>query len=315
MKEIVISANDEGRRLDKYLLALLCNCGSPFIYKMLRKKNIILNDSKASGRELLNAGDNIKLYFSDESYEKFTSRGARQVAAGAVMPPIIYEDEDIMIVDKPSGMLSQRSSGDDISLNEICLSYLYDKQEKTDRSEETFTPSICNRLDRNTSGLVTFAKTYRGARVLTQAFRVRSVHKYYECIVKGRIDEDIHLCGSIKKDEKTNKVTITSDMNGDIIETKIHPLIPGDELSRLEICLITGKTHQIRAHLASIGHPILGDYKYGNKAVNDKYRKSFGIDSQMLVCTRLEFPADLDLPDIAGKIVCIKVPGIFEEVM
>lgn len=315
MKEIVISANEEGRRLDKYLQTLLCNCGSSFIYKMLRKKNIVLNDVKASGKELLTKGDSVKLYFSDETYEKFTKRSVSNVNIEAKMPPIIYEDDDIMIVDKPSGMLSQRSTGTDISLNEVCISYLYEKGTLTEGSQETFVPSICNRLDRNTSGLVTFAKTYRGARTLSQAFRDRTIHKYYECIVVGTVDEDLHLSGSLVKDEKTNKVSVSSDMNGDHIETKIHPIKPGDKLSRLEILLITGKTHQIRAHLASIGHPILGDYKYGNRSVNEQYRRLFGIDSQMLACCRLEFPVDFDLPGVAGKTIHIKAPSFFNEVL
>ena len=315
MKEITISANDSGRRLDKYLQVLLCNCGSSFIYKMLRKKNIVLNDHKASGKELLQKDDIVKLYFSDESYEKFTNRMSPETGLDAQMPPIVYEDDDIMIVDKPSGMLSQRSSSLDTSLNEICISYLYKKGEFIEGSENTFVPSICNRLDRNTSGLVTFAKTYRGARILSQAFRNRTIHKYYECIVVGSIDKDIHLRGSLKKDEKTNKVSVSTDMSGDLIETKIHPIVSGDKLSRLEILLITGKTHQIRAHLASIGHPILGDFKYGNRAVNENYRREFGIDSQMLACCRLEFPGNFELPNVAGKTISIKAPKIFGEVL
>ncbi|MBO4267218.1 MAG: RluA family pseudouridine synthase [Lachnospiraceae bacterium] len=315
MKEIIISENDEGRRLDKYLRTLLCNCGPSFIYKMLRKKNIVLNDLKASGKELLGKGDSIKLYFANDTYEKFTKRSLNVIRPDTQMPPVIYEDEDIMIVDKPSGMLSQRSKETDISLNEICLSYMYQKKDPTEGSEEVFVPSICNRLDRNTSGLVTFAKTYRGARALSEAFRNRTVHKYYECIVEGRIDEDIRLAGSLVKDEKTNKVSVSSDMSGDYIETHIHPIKPGDKLSRLEILLITGKTHQIRAHLASIGHPILGDNKYGNRSVNEQYRRSFGIDSQMLACCRLEFPEDFDITGVAGKTISIDAPVSFGEVM
>ena len=129
---------------------------------MLRKKNILLNDKKASGNELLCTGDTVRFYLSDDTFEKFSAKVAVNIDASGKMPDIVYEDADILIVDKPSGMLTQRSSADDISLNEICLSYVNLNKQQANDEPDSFTPSVCNRLDRNTSGLVTFAKTYRG---------------------------------------------------------------------------------------------------------------------------------------------------------
>ena len=314
MKELIITKTDEGRRLDKFLSAVLVNCASSFIYRMLRKKNIVLNDRKASGNEKLVTGDSVRLYFSDESFDKFTRKDS-PADVHMKMPPIIYEDGDIIIIDKPAGMLSQKAAGDDISVNEICISYMRDKGELSEDAINTFTPSICNRLDRNTSGLMTFAKTYTAARVLSEAFRRHDLQKYYECIAVGRIEEDIILGGTLIKDPVRNKVTISDDENGAAVRTIIHPIRNGKDLCRLQILLITGKTHQIRAHLASIGHPILGDMKYGNKEINDQYRRSHGIRNQMLTCTRLIFPDDTELSGIAGKTFEIQAPGTFEKVM
>ena len=302
MKEYTISENDEGRRFDKYIMNILKNAPSSFTYKMLRKKNIVLNDKKASGTETLRTGDNVKIYLSDETFEKFSKRDVGDHSLINLMPPVVYEDSDILIVNKPSGMLTQKSDPSDVSLNEICLSYVCDSTDNDNVSDASFRPSVCNRLDRNTSGLVTFAKTYRAARNLSEAFRNRTIHKYYKCVVKGIISEDMELTGTLIKDETTNKVTVGSaDKNGSYIDTRIHPLYQGEDLSYVEVMLITGKTHQIRAHLAYAGHPILGDPKYGDRLLNEKYKKSHGIDSQMLVCYKLVIPDDFPISSIAGK--------------
>ena len=310
MKQFTVSENEEGRRLDKFIRGILKDAPQSFAYKMLRKKNIVLNGKKAGGNETVHAGDTVTFYLSDDTFDKFTSSSSADSGLLSKVPPIIYEDNDIIIADKPAGMLTQKSSANDISLNEILNAYI-----GSDSTEASFTPSVCNRLDRNTSGLVTFAKTLKGAKYLSDAFKKRTVGKYYTCMVSGKITEDITLSGKLLKDSKTNTVSINDKSGkGADITTVIHPVSTKGDISLLEIKLITGKTHQIRAHLASIGHPIIGDAKYGDTAVNDKYRKMYGITCQMLTCTRMEF-CDDDCLAVSGKTIETVIPLSFKKVM
>ncbi len=309
MREYRITEDDSGRRLDKFAGRILSEAPSSFVYKMLRKKNIELNDRKATGSEILTAGDTVKFYLSDETMTKFSKSLSKDQSLSGRMPPIVYEGDDLIIVNKPSGMLSQKSQAGDISLNEICLSYI-----SFDPSGQTFTPSVCNRLDRNTSGLITFAKTYKGSRAVAEALRSRTVHKYYTAVVRGVIKEDTDLKGSLVKNEKTNTVTVYDDDKGSYINTKVHPITTNGDISIVEILLVTGKTHQIRAHLAHIGHPIIGDMKYGDRDLNMTFKK-LGIDSQMLACTKMVFPKGFDIPDLSGRTVSINPPDEYEKVM
>ncbi len=316
MKEYIITQNDKGRRLDKFAMRTLADAPSSFVYKMIRKKNIVLNDKKASGNEILCNGDIIKFYLSDDTFDKFSRKVSPNAALGIDVPPIVYEDNDIIIVNKPAGMLSQKSSADSVSLNEILVSYTASKKKENTKEINAFVPSVCNRLDRNTSGLVTFAKTYRASNILSGAFRKHTISKYYRCVVKGRVDEDLDLRGSLAKDETCNRVRVYEDEDrGKYINTIVHPLVAKDDISLLEIQLVTGKTHQIRAHLASIGHPLIGDDKYGDHSINLQYYKQLGIRNQMLACVRMEFPNDFELENIAGRTFEIKQPDSFYKVI
>ena len=296
MKEIVINENEAGQRLDKFLGKLLKEAPASFYYKMLRKKNIVLNGNKATGNEKLTAGDSIKLFLSDETFEKFA--GKRQTNDLAASVPnialeIVYEDHDVLAINKPAGMLSQKAKKEDISANEYILQYLLESGTITRESLHTFKPSVCNRLDRNTSGILVAGKTLNGLQQMSKAFRERSMEKYYLAIVAGHISKPRRIEGFLKKDGVNNQVTILSEPSNDAkpIITEYRPLKLIGQVTLLEVHLITGRSHQIRAHLASIGHPVIGDTKYGNPRLNREFLKNAGVTHQLLHAYRL-FLAD-----------------------
>ena len=300
MQELHIGENDAGQRFDKYLKKLLAEAPGSFVYKMLRKKNITLNGKKADGTEKLSCGDEVKLFLSDETYEKFRAKSK------TVMPEafsgsektlrqlkVLYEDADILIINKPSGMLSQKARPEDVSANEYILSYLLREGALTEEEMRTFRPSVCNRLDRNTSGILIAGKTLKGLQEMAKALKERSVQKYYRCIVKGTVKEASYLKGYLQKDESSNQVLIrrTKPSEGEWlpIETEYKPIRCMGGYTEFEVHLMTGRSHQIRAHLASIGHPIIGDYKYGDSRVNVYFKKNARITSQLLHASRFVF--------------------------
>ena len=328
MKEFSVSSKEAGQRMDKYLFKILNQASKGFVYKMLRKKNIVLNDKKATGQEVLQASDQIKIYLSDETFGKFASalgdtaeeKKAEKSASGNAKPAaktsavhhpkiqIVYEDDDILILNKPVGLLSQKAQKEDYSANEMVIDYLLESGQLTRAELRTFHPSICNRLDRNTSGLLIAGKTIRGLQEMADALKSRSMQKYYRCLVAGQITQDAHLKGYLAKDYQSNKVTIRKEAFADAsyIETAYHPVKVYENMTLLEVHLITGRSHQIRAHLASIGHPILGDGKYGDKKINQTVKDSCRIRSQLLHAYRMEFPD--------GRIVTAPEPATFARV-
>ena len=295
MQELHVTENEAGQRLDKLLAKFLNQAPKSFLYKMMRKKNIVLNGKKCTGNEKLKQGDSIKLFFSDETIEKF-SAGTYAIPKKEKinMLPIIYEDEQVLLMNKPVGVLSQKAKDSDVSAVEILINYLMETDQLSKEQFRTFHPSICNRLDRNTSGILVAGKTLPALQEVNRFFKERTIAKYYRCLVKGRvIKNEEYIKGYLVKDQKTNKVSITKKKTeeGVPIETEYRVIQSNDEVSLLEVHLITGKTHQIRAHLASIGHPIIGDYKYGDKQINEMYRQAYGLKSQLLHAYRLEMPS------------------------
>ena len=300
MKEFTITAAESGQKCIKYCEKILPGAGTGFLHKMLRKKNITVNGKKADGTERLSTGDVIRFFFSDETFATFAGNGDKTQAPVSPNIPkldktrILYEDEHVLFYNKPVGMLSQKAKPEDVSLNEMLLSYLSQNDTSADaKGDSTISKaSICNRLDRNTSGIVICGKTYQGLRTMNELIAGRSVGKYYHCLVAGKVNEPIVLRGYLRKDERTNQVEIrdTDFDDASYIETEIQPLTAGRNISLLEVHLITGKTHQIRSHLAHLGHAIIGDYKYGDRRVNDRYKQKYGVKSQLLHAHRLVFP-------------------------
>ena len=329
MKEIQVSRGEAGQRLDKLLGRYLNTAPSSFIYKMLRKKNITLNDRKATGKEILEIDDCVKIFLSDDTWEKFSTVkfgnkvNESKLSAYQNIPPlkkdqIIYEDEHILILNKPTGMLSQKAQPKDISMNEQMISYLCHTGQITAEELQTFKPAVCNRLDRNTSGLLMAGKSLAGLQVLADMLKTRSMHKYYTTLVAGQITQPCRIEGYLQKDENTNKVTIFKEEVPDAkrIITEYRPIKQLKNATVLEVLLVTGRSHQIRAHLASIGHPIVGDAKYGNKSVNCYYEEAYRVKNQMLHAQRVVFPElSGTFSYLSGKEFKAPFPKDFQRVM
>ena len=319
MKELIIHDNEAGQRLDKLLRKYLSEAPGSFIYKMLRKKNIVLNGKKATGNEHLKKGDSVKLFLADDTIAKFQAAGkmVEESIKNTVKLDVIYEDQNVIFINKPSGMLSQKAKETDVSVVENVTAYLLESGQLTRENLKTFRPSICNRLDRNTSGLIVAGKSLAGLQQMGELFKKRTLKKYYLCIVKGRITEPAHIRGYLVKDEKTNRVSLSKggfskDAKGLPIETEYVPIAWNEEMTLLNVHLITGRTHQIRAHLASTGHPLLGDYKYGSKKWNDRYKKEWKIEDQVLHAYQLTMPGmKKELENLSGKTFYAKVPEVF----
>lgn len=298
MKELIVSKNEAGQRLDKLLLKYLNKANYGFLQKMLRKKNIVLNDKKADGHEILKEHDSVKIWFSDETLAKFAvheepvkqSRKAKDVPGWFHHITVVYEDADVVIINKPAGILSQKAAPSDVSLVEWLIWYMKKNNELTEEQLQSFHPAICNRLDRNTSGLVVCGKSLPGLQFFNEQFRGHTLDKYYHCVVSGVVKTPSVLEGYLLKNESTNTVTLYKEqIPGSVhIKTAFRPLCSGSGVTLLEVQLFTGKTHQIRSHLASTGHPILGDPKYGDPKVNAFWKKKAGVTNQMLHAYRLE---------------------------
>lgn len=293
MREFIVGKNDKDQRLDKFLAKLCPNMPEAMIYKSLRKECVRVNGKHIKdGAHRLFEGDVLKLYIKDEFFQKVVSDDVFYSLEPKL--DIVYEDENIILVDKKVGMVVHADEDKaSVSLIDHIKAYLYKKGEYNPDEENTFVPALCNRLDRNTSGIVIAAKNAEALRIMNQKVKDRELKKLYLCIVTGTLSKkEDELVAWLFKDEKEKRVYVhnESKKGTKTIITKYRVLKEKNGFSLVEVDLITGRTHQIRAHFASINHPLLGDGKYGNNKIN----KENNINHQALCAYKLRFDFKTD---------------------
>ena len=299
MREIIITSNDSGRRLDRFLRKYLPGASLSEVYKAIRK-DIKVDGKRRNESYILNEGEVLTLYLTDEALDRFGAGSRKSNHGGQAKRTFgtVYEDGNVLMVSKPFGLLTHGDSQEkkDHLANQV-KDYLIETGAFDPRNEKVFVPAPVNRLDRNTTGIVLFGKTAAAMRELSRMIREDDIRKFYLTIACGEIEKELHLGGSLVKDEDANKVEILEGDEGKVIETIVRPLEilhfgSGLTATLCEIELVTGRSHQIRAHLASVGHPLIGDSKYATRGaalVNNYIKAHYGLTTQLLHADRIEF--------------------------
>lgn len=310
MKTIIVTKSEEGMRFNKFIGKLLPGLSINLQYKFFRKKYFELNGKRAEGKELLKTSDKISIFLSDETYDKFKNEtivkkyhknendtNSKLLKSDLdIKKQIVYEDDNIIIFNKPKGMLSQESKNNEESVNSILLSYI-NKKNNNQKSVIEYKSSIMNRLDRNTEGIILFAKTYIMARELSEMIKKNLLKKYYKAKINGVLEKkEDKLINLYKKDESRNIAIIDNyDENGNVrdgysVVILNYKVVEHDKNSTLvEVDLVTGKSHQIRAQFSYIGHPIVGDKKYMSLDMYNDNVKKYNVNSQILKCYKIVF--------------------------
>lgn len=287
MKSFDIGVNDSDQRLDKFITKSVPLLPQSLLYKYIRLKRIKVNGKRAEISTRLREGDRVDMYINDEFFAPVKTEFDFMKASARLT--VVYEDDNIMLLDKKVGLLSHP---DETEYNDTLITrvkrYLFENGSYNPDDENSFAPALVNRIDRNTGGIVIAAKNAESLRILNEKLKNREIEKFYLCVIHGTMQSKSGiLSGWLTKDESKNKVKVYTDKRADAkeIRTKYRVLAENDGLSLVEVHLLTGRTHQIRAHFASIGHPLLGDGKYGTNAAN----KAYGYKKQFLYSYRLQF--------------------------
>ena len=315
MRRIIVTSVEANQRLDKFLMKYLNECPKGMIYKGIRTKKIKYNGKKPQGNEILQENDEIKIFFTEEQFEDFTRD--KEVKKVPISFKAVYEDENILIVNKPMGLLTQKDVATGHSLADEVLSYLKENGSYNPQIAKGFTPAPCNRLDRNTAGIVLVGKNISAVQVLGEMLQTKQISKYYMSIVLGRVTEPMILKGYHMKQEGKNEVNISTEYveGAKPVETRILPLKTNGRYTLVEVQLVTGKTHQIRAHLSAIGHPIIGDPKYGDGIENQYFEAKYGLKYQILCAYKVKFElCRMPFQYLQDRVFTVPAPTIYSKI-
>ena len=317
MKKIQITENDANQRIDKYIKKLLVNATTNFIYKMFRKKDIKVNGKKVNEKYILKNNDVVEMFLYEDKFKEFTA--TKNIYNVKKTFKVLYEDNHVLIVYKPAGLLVHEDKNESVNtLTNQVLSYLADKNELDLSRENTFMPGPVHRLDRNTSGIVIFGKTLAALQVLNEMIKQRHcIEKSYLTICKGKVNQKRNLKGYIVKlDDQAQVKLVSKDYPGALtMETIVKPVKYNNDYSKVEVTLVTGRMHQIRVHLSSIDHPIIGDRKYGDFELNKFIKKEFGLNHQLLHAYKIRFVKTFGvLAYLQDKEIVCPVPKQFEKI-
>lgn len=315
MREMIIRENDAGQRLDKFLLKAVPGLPKALMYKFLRTKHIKLNGKKAEISTRLQPGDKLAFFINDEFFVKDERR---QFMSAKPDVKVVYEDENVLLIDKPSGLIVHEDDGESIDtlINRV-KHYLVDKGEYDPDAEASFAPALCNRIDRNTQGIVIVAKNAQSLRLLNECIKNRELHKFYLCLLKGvPRPKEAEMTHFMRKDEKENKAIVYDKPvpGGKTMITKYRVLRSYKKAALCEVELKTGRTHQIRAHMAYIGCPLVGDGKYSD----NRLERTLGFESQALCSYKLifDFKQPCALSYLNGRVFTVgDVPFASDEVL
>ena len=316
MKTLVIDKNHANQRIDKYLKKLLCQAPPQLIYKMLRKKDVKVNGMKIKENYILQENDIVSLFLYEDKFQEYTK--PQTIFDLKIEFNVLYEDQHILVVSKPAGLLVHEDKEEDINtLSHQVLTYLYQKEEYDPYQDLGFVPGPVHRLDRNTSGIVIFGKTMKALQDLNEMMKKRHcIDKTYLTICKGNMSSS-DLIGYMKKEENQSLVKVVSQNTPGalMMHTIVEQVQTNYQFSLLKVKLITGRTHQIRVHLASVGHPIIGDSKYGDFELNKKIKKQYHLSHQFLHAYQIRFVKPIGcLKYLQDKIITSPLPQNLEEI-